>query len=218
MRSTRAGASGRPAEALSLAPGPLEPGANPFLDHGSLELGEHTHHLIQRLARWGRRVETLLVEEQIDSQRVQLGEEADQILQATAEPINRPRHDDVELPLGSVPAHPLKLRALLPARGTAYAVIPVDVDDLAAHAASDLAQFAFLVGGGLLCGRDPEVENSAFHRRDFPSFTTKSMTAFCPPIWWHSFVRPLAEPYGAAVARSGGQGRLHLGAARRARP
>src|SRR5262249_34421500 len=51
------------------------------------------------------------------------------------------------------------------------------------------------------------------------------LTAFCSPFWCHSFVRPPAEPFfhpglheGAAVARSGGQGRPHLGAARRACP
>src|SRR4051812_36809817 len=49
------------------------------------------------------------------------------------------------------------------------------------------------------------------------------LTTFCPPVWWHSFVRPPAEPFfhpgpheNAAVARSGGQGRPHFGAARRA--
>src|SRR6516162_8099655 len=47
--------------------------------------------------------------------------------------------------------------------------------------------------------------------------------AFYPPAWCHSFGRPLAEPFfhpgphdGAAVARSGGQRRPYLGAARRA--
>src|SRR5204862_3963447 len=51
------------------------------------------------------------------------------------------------------------------------------------------------------------------------------LTTFCPPVWWHSFVRPPAEPFfhpgpheNAAVARSGGQGRPHFGAARRACP
>src|SRR6516165_11329288 len=44
------------------------------------------------------------------------------------------------------------------------------------------------------------------------------LTAFCSPVWCHSFVRPPAEPFfhpglhdGAAVARRGGQGRPHLG-------
>jgi hypothetical protein len=51
------------------------------------------------------------------------------------------------------------------------------------------------------------------------------LRAFCSPVWCHSFVRPPAEPFfhpglreGAAVTRSGGQGRPHWGAARRACP
>jgi len=66
------------AELLSLVPGPPQAGAHPLLDHRSLELGEHAHHPEHRLA--GRRsgVEALLVEEQVDPQRVQLGQEVDQ--------------------------------------------------------------------------------------------------------------------------------------------
>jgi low affinity iron permease len=36
-------------------------------------------------------------------------------------------------------------------------------DDLAPHVASDLAQLALLIGGGLVKGRDTKVENSALH-------------------------------------------------------
>ena len=60
---------------------------------------------------------------------MQLGEEADQILQAAAEPIDRPRHHHVELPLGSIPAQPIKCRALVPAFGAADAVVLVDMDE-----------------------------------------------------------------------------------------
>jgi hypothetical protein len=51
------------------------------------------------------------------------------------------------------------------------------------------------------------------------------LTAYCPPVSRHSSVRPQAEPFfrpgphdAAAVARSGGQGRPPLAAARRACP
>jgi hypothetical protein len=42
---------------------------------------------------------------------VQFREEADQVLQAAAEPIDRPSHYHVELPLGGVPAQPIEGRA-----------------------------------------------------------------------------------------------------------
>ena len=41
--------------------------------------------------------------------------------------------------------------------GTADAVVFVDLDDLAAHAAGDIAQLALLVGRGLIDRRDPEI-------------------------------------------------------------
>jgi hypothetical protein len=69
-------------------------------------------------------------------------------------------------------AQPIERRALIATIGTADAMILVDVDDIAAHAASDLAQLAFLVGRGLLQGRDPQAENSAFHRKP-PSSTAR---------------------------------------------
>jgi hypothetical protein len=69
---------------------------------------QDAHHLEHRLASRCRGVETLLVEEEVDVQRMQLGEEADQVLQAAAEAIDAPGHDDVELPLGSIPAKPIK--------------------------------------------------------------------------------------------------------------
>jgi hypothetical protein len=40
------------------------------LDHGALELSKHAQHLKHRLACWRRRVEALLMQEQIDAQRV----------------------------------------------------------------------------------------------------------------------------------------------------
>ena len=43
------------------------------------------------------------------------------------------------------------------------AVILVDLDDLAAHATSDLAQLALLVGRGLFDGADAEVDNRFAH-------------------------------------------------------
>src|SRR6516225_2380959 len=47
--------------------------------------------------------------------------------------------------------------------GAADAVVPVDLDDLAAHATSDLAQLALLVGRGLFDGADAEVDNRLAH-------------------------------------------------------
>jgi hypothetical protein len=58
-----------PAETLSLSLSPCKPSPHPFLDHRSLELGEHAHHLEQRLARRRRRVDPLLMQEEVDTER-----------------------------------------------------------------------------------------------------------------------------------------------------
>ena len=78
--------SGRPRR----LPSPLaraRPARNSFLNHGALELGKHAHHLKHRLTGRRRRVEPLLVQEQVDAEGMQLRQEGDQVLQAAAEPI-----------------------------------------------------------------------------------------------------------------------------------
>ena len=74
------GRDGRTAEALAFTPGPRKAGPHTFLNDGALKLGKHTEHLKHGLA--GRRcgVEALLMQEQVDSQRMQLGQEGNQVL------------------------------------------------------------------------------------------------------------------------------------------
>jgi hypothetical protein len=84
-------------------------------------------------------------------------------LQATAEPIHRPSHHYVEFALRGVSAKPVELRALIAALGAGNAVVLVDLDNFAAHSASNLAQFALLIGRGLVQCRNPKIENRPFH-------------------------------------------------------
>jgi hypothetical protein len=58
---------------LSLTHGPAEACADPFLDHGALELGEHTHHLKHGFACRRGGVESLLVKIEVDSQCMDFG-------------------------------------------------------------------------------------------------------------------------------------------------
>jgi hypothetical protein len=83
----------RAAELLSLATRPAQAQPEHVPELSPLELGKDAHHLKQRLAGGCRRVHSLLVQEQVDPQGVQLGEEADKVLEAPAEPIDRPGHD-----------------------------------------------------------------------------------------------------------------------------
>ena len=66
----------RPTKTLPLAPGPRKPGADAFLNHGTLELGKYAHHLKHRLACRRRGVEPLLMQEQVDVEGMQLDRKA----------------------------------------------------------------------------------------------------------------------------------------------
>lgn len=59
--------AGAPAQPRTLRLGPRKPGIHPFPDDAALELSKHAEHLERRLARAGRCVEPLLVQEQIDA-------------------------------------------------------------------------------------------------------------------------------------------------------
>jgi hypothetical protein len=51
------------------------PGADSFLNHRALELGKYAQHLKHGFAGGRRGVEPLLMQEKVDAQRVQLGQE-----------------------------------------------------------------------------------------------------------------------------------------------
>src|SRR5215510_9309018 len=108
------------------------------------------------------------MQKRIDLQGMQFGKKTDQVLKAAAEPIDAPGHDQIELPLGGVVTQAIEFRAAVPAPSAAYAMVPIDADDLATHAGSDLAKLTLLVRRSLLGGRDAKVENGAFHRNTSP--------------------------------------------------
>ena len=96
----------------------------------------------------------------------------------TAQPIDAPGHDHVELPLGRIATERIERRAPVPAPGAADAVILVDLDDLTAHAARDLAQLALLIGRGLFDGADTKVDNRSAHSLASP-FEMLEKDRFC---------------------------------------
>jgi hypothetical protein len=66
--------------------------------------------------------------------------------------------------LAAPPAAPSPQRpAASPAQRPPSAVIPVDVDDLTAHASCNLAQLALLVRGRLVLRADPKVDGGFAH-------------------------------------------------------
>src|SRR5215475_6873634 len=99
---------------------------------------------------------------------MQLGQEPHEVLQAAAEPINRPRHHYVELALGGIAAHGIEARSLVSALGAADAVVLVDLHDVEAGSSGNLPQLTLLVGRRLVDCRDPQVENGALHGKNSP--------------------------------------------------
>src|SRR5262249_15345234 len=140
----------RPAELLSLRLGSSKAGSDALLDHGPLELGKHAHHLEHRLSGRRRGVEALLVEIEIDLERMNFREEFHQILQRAPEAIDAPCHYRVEFPLDGVPTQAIELRSFASAFGATNAVITIDLNDIAAHSVSNLPKFPLLIGGGLV--------------------------------------------------------------------
>ena len=64
---------------------------------------------------WCGGVEALLVQVKLDPERVQFGEEGDEVLQATAETIDRPSHHHVKPTASGITVEPIELW-LLPKR------------------------------------------------------------------------------------------------------
>ena len=54
-----------PPERFARRHGPLQPGIDALADHAALELGKGTRDLEHQPGRWRRRVDSLLIEEQI---------------------------------------------------------------------------------------------------------------------------------------------------------
>jgi hypothetical protein len=79
MRSSTAGFTLAPPELDAVLLGPRQPGVDAFADDAAFELGEHAQHLKHCPARRGRRVETLLTQEQIDALIVKALEDADSL-------------------------------------------------------------------------------------------------------------------------------------------
>ena len=113
MARTPRGMDCRPTDRLdalgALGLGPRHAGQHALADDRALELGKH------RLTGWCGAVEALLVQVKLDPERVQFGEEGDEVLQATAETIDRPSHHHVKPTASGITVEPIELR-LLPKR------------------------------------------------------------------------------------------------------
>jgi hypothetical protein len=147
-----------PTAVLATGLGPSNARIHPLADHRALELGEDAHHLEHGLARRRRGVDALLMQEQVDAQAVQLGEEAAEVLQRAAEAIDGPCHDDIKPAPSRVLVHGIEAGTLIPALRARDARIPIHSHDLVPDAFCGSPKLALLVLGGLLVGGNPKVD------------------------------------------------------------
>ena len=151
----------RPAQAFPAGFRAAQARPDALLNHGPLELGEHTAHLEHCLAGGRRRVNALLVQVQIYARRVQLIEESDKVLQGATQAIDRPCHHDVELSADARLEKGVELRSLLAALGAADAVVDVLGRHHPPPALGHGTQLKELVLGGLAVGGDAGVDRRA---------------------------------------------------------
>jgi hypothetical protein len=138
--------------------------ADPLLNHRPFELSENAQHSEHGFAARRCRVEALLMEEQVDLKRVQFGQEADEVFERTTQPIDTPRHDDIELAARRIPAKGIERGPLVAALRAADAVVLVELDHLIARALGNCAELALLVGGRLILSAHPKVKDGTTHR------------------------------------------------------
>src|SRR5262249_15405792 len=122
--SIASGIGGRPS-CFSSSPAPPTPARARSSILARPQSAKTPHHFNHRLAGWCRRVEALLVQEQVNTERVQFGQQADQVLQASAQPINAPSHYHVEFAARSRFAKRIEGRPAIAALRAANAVVLV---------------------------------------------------------------------------------------------
>src|SRR5262249_1755330 len=140
-----------------------KPGADSFLNHRTLKLSKHAHHLKHCLAGWRAGVEALCFQEQVDASGVELAQESYQVLQTAAEAIDRPSHKHIKLTPSGSPTHCVVGRLLVPPLGAANAVVLVDLHDFPPGALGDFSQLTLLISRCLIHGAHPQIHDGAFH-------------------------------------------------------
>src|SRR5262249_4275064 len=85
----------------------------------------------------------------------------EQVAQRAAQAVNRPCHDDIELPPAGVLEHGVKARPSVSSLGARDARIAIDLDHIPSAAPSDLPKLADLVFDRLCVRADSHVQRRA---------------------------------------------------------
>jgi hypothetical protein len=87
---------------------------------------------------------------------------AEQVDERASEPVDGPRHHDIEISPTSIAQHPIETRALRTTFGAADPGVRVDLHDVPAPALRDPSQFPYLVLYRLGVGADPHIDRRPF--------------------------------------------------------
>jgi hypothetical protein len=148
----------------ALRTGIPHPGAHALTDAIALELSEGAAQLVEKLSHRSREVQALTEGDEGHVPCAEVLEQPDKVLEASAESIQSPDQDRLELsPLRGL-KHLVKLWPAV--RGSADALIAVFADDLKAALLGKLAQVAELHLNGLTCRcAHAAVDNGLGHGR-----------------------------------------------------
>jgi hypothetical protein len=100
----------------------------------------------------------LLVQVEIDTLAVQLAKEPNQLLQRSAEAINRPSRDEIEFAPGNALTHTIVARPLVAPLSAADSGIDKGSDEIPIVPLGDGLKFTLLVLDGLFCRGHSQVE------------------------------------------------------------
>jgi hypothetical protein len=101
-----------------------EPSPDTLADHRALEFGEGAGHLEQQLARRGGGIDRLLVQVEIDADGLKVLDGAQQVDRRSAEPVDGPCHDDIELASAGILEQGIEAGPLISSLGATDAVQP----------------------------------------------------------------------------------------------
>src|ERR1700730_16688185 len=132
----------------------------PFLNDRALEICKYAEHLKECPSSRGGCINRLLFEIEVAPSGVELAEKADQILQRSAQPVDRPSGNNVDFAAHDLFQKPIELRPFIATFGAADAFIGKFVgDDPSLSTTNCLGESLALVVDGLSVFRcDPKVE------------------------------------------------------------
>jgi hypothetical protein len=142
----------RAAKRLAGGHGPFETGMDSSLDHVALEFGKCAGHLQHQLARGCGGVDRLLIEVQVNPDRLKRLDGIEQVNQRAAHAIDRPGHDYVELQALGPFEQVIEAGPILPGLGAADPQVAEGLDDLPTARFGHLGQCRNLILDGLAIG------------------------------------------------------------------